>query len=186
MKKLPVEIFHRIFDHLDIETLFFAVRPVCRLFLSNIQSYDRFDFNLKLSSKIHFNALCRFLPPENIRSLTLYNNKQTPDQIPSFLRQVRLQQLTRLHSIDLDGIKEFQLNYLFQRIHLDFLRSFSIRITEYDDSTKQITLNYLSTVVRQSTLRHLYLNISNSRISDLSWPMNSPIECLTISMPTSS
>ena len=34
MDNLPVEIFHRIFDHLDIETIFFSIRPVCRLFRS--------------------------------------------------------------------------------------------------------------------------------------------------------
>ena len=180
MEKLPVEIFHRIFDHLDIETIFFSIRPVCRLFRSIVLNYDRFDFHLKLSSKAHFDVLCRFIPPHQIRSLTLYNNEQFPDQISSFLQQVRLRQLTRLHSIDLDGIDEFQLNYLCQRINLNLLRSFSIRINKYDDRRRKTIVNYLSTVVKQTNLRYLYLNIKDSRISDLSWPINSSIECLTI------
>ena len=29
MDNLPVEIFHQIFDHLDIETIFFSIRHVC-------------------------------------------------------------------------------------------------------------------------------------------------------------
>ena len=180
MQKLPVEIVHRIFDHLDIETIFFSIRPVCRSFQSIALNYDRFDFHLKLSSKSHFDVLCRFLPPENIRSLTLYNNEQIPDQISTFLQQVRLRQLTRLHSIDLDGIDEFQLNYLFKRLNVNLLRSFSIRINQYDYRRRKTIVNYLSTVVKQTNLRNLYLNIKNSRISDLSWPINSSIKCLTI------
>ena len=88
MENLPVEIFHRIFDHLDIETLFFSVRPVCRSFQSIVLNYGQFDFHLKLSSKAHFDVLCRFIPPQNIRSLTLYKNERIPDQISSFLQQV--------------------------------------------------------------------------------------------------
>ena len=176
MDNLPVEIFHRIFDHLDIETIFFSIRPVCRLFRSIIQSYDRLDFHLKIISKTRFDVLCRFIPPQNIRSLTLQNNERIPDQISPFLRQVHLRQLTRLHSIDLDGIDEFQLNYLFKRISVDLLRSFSIQMNR----TGQTTVNHLSTVVRQSNLRNLHLNIQNNRLSEISWPMNCSIECLTV------
>ena len=180
MENLPLEIFHRIFDHLDIETIFFSVRSVCRLFHSIVLNYDRLDFHLKLSSKAQFDVLCRFIPPQNIRSLTLYNNEQVPEQISLFLQQVHLQQLTRLHSIDLDGIEEFQLNYLCQRINLNLLRSFSIQMKKYDDRRRKTIVNYLSTVVNQPNLRYLYLNMNNNRISELSWPMNSSIECLTV------
>ena len=180
MENLPVEIFHEIFDYLDIETIFSSIVPLCQLFRLIVLNYDRLNFHLKLSSKAQFDVLCRFILPENIRSLTLYNNEQIPDQISSFLQQVHLQQLTRLHSIHLDGIDEFQLDYLCKRINLNFLRSFSIRIRNYDDSSRKTTVKYLSTVVKQVNFRRLYLDVKNSRISDLSWPMNCSIECLTI------
>ena len=180
MENLPVEIFYQIFDYLQIETIFFTIRPVSRSFQSIVLNYDRWNFHLKIASKAQFDVLCRFIPPQNIRSLTLYNNEQTPDQISTFLQQVRLRQLTQLHSIDLDGIDEFQLNYLCKRINLNLLRSFSIRISEYDDRRRKTTVNYLSTIVKQINLRRLYLDVENSRISDLSWPINCSIECLTI------
>ena len=180
MEKLPVEIFYQIFDYLHIETIFFTIRPVSRSFQSIVLNYDRWNFHLKMASKAQFDAPCQLLPPQNIRSLTLYNNEHIPDQISSFLQQVHLRQLTRLHSIHLDGINEFQLNYLCQKINLNLLRSFSIRITDDDDRKGKEIVNYLSTVVSQANLRHLYLNMNNSRISDLSWPMKSSIECLTI------
>ena len=181
MEKLPVEIVHRIFDHLDIETIFFSIRPVCRLFRSIIQSYDRFDFHLKIISKAHFDVLCRFIPPENIRSLTLYHNDQIPDQISLFLSKVHLRQLTRLHSIDLHGIEEFQLNYLFERINLDLLKSFSIQMKNYDNRRRKTTANHLSTIVKEGNLRNLHLNIQSNRISEIEWSMNCSIECLTLS-----
>ena len=135
---------------------------------------------MKISSKAHFDVLCRFLPPHQIRSLTLYNNEQIPDQISTFLQQVRLRQLTRLQSIHLDGIEEFQFNYLLKRINLNLLRSFSIRISKYDDRSRKTTVNYLSTIIKQVNFRRLYLNMNNDRISELSWPMNCSIECLTV------
>ena len=180
MENLPVEIIHRVFDYLDIKTIFFSIRPLCELFRLIVLNYDRFNFHLKLSSKADFDVLCRFILPENIRSLTLHNNEQIPDQISTFLQQVHLGQSTLLHSIDLDGIDEFQFNYLCQRINLNLLRSFSIRISKYDDRSRKATVNYLSTIFKQVNLRRLYLDVKNSRISDLSWPINCSIECLTI------
>ena len=181
MENLPVEIIHRIFDHLDIETIFFSIRPVCRLFRSIVLNYHRFNFHSTIISKSHFDVLCRFIPPENIRSLTLYNNERIPDQISSFLQQVRLRQLTRLHSIDLDEVDEFQLNYLFKRINLNLLKSFSIQMKNYDNRRRKTSVNYLSTIVKQSNLRNLHLYIQNNRISEIEWPLNSSIECLTLS-----
>ena len=134
---------------------------------------------MKLSSKAHFDVLCRFIPPENIRSLTLYNNERIPDQISSFLQQIHLRQLTRLHSIHLDGIDEFQLDDLFKQINVDLLRSFPIQMNSYGDKRTETTVSHLSTVVKQSNLRNLHLNTPYDQASHISWPMNCSIECLT-------
>ena len=180
MDNLPVEIFHRIFDHLDIETIFFSIRPVCRFFRLIVQNYDRLDFHLKIISKTRFDVLCRLIPPENIRSLTLYNNEQMPDQISLFLSRIRLRQLTKLHSVDLDGIDEFQLNYLFKRINLNLIKSFSIQIGKYDNRRRKTTVNHLSTIVKRTNLRKIHFNIKNNRISEIEWPMNCSIQCLIL------
>ena len=181
MEKLPVEIVHLIFDHLDIETIFFSIRPVCRSFRSIVQIYDRFDFHSMIISKPHFDVLCRFVPPSNIRSLTLYHNEQIPDQISRFLSRIRLRQLTRLHSINLYGIDEFQYNYLCKRIHFNLVQSFSIQMKKYDDRRRKTTANNLFRIVNQPNLRKVELKLNINRISDISWPMNCSIECLTIS-----
>ena len=180
MENLPVEIIHRIFDHLDIETIFFSVRPINRLYRCIVFNYDRFDFHLKFISKTHFDVLCRFIPPQNIRSLTLYNNEQTPDQIPSFLQRVRFRQLTQLHSIHLHGTNGLQLNYLFQRIDLNLLQSLSLQIEVYGYQRRETTEQHLSTVVNQRNLQTLHLNINYIRLNKIEWPSNGSIQSLTL------
>ena len=176
MENLPVEILHRIFDNLDVETLFFSIRPICRYFRSIVHNYDRLKFDLKLVSKCHFDVLCRLVSPANIRSLTLYNT----EQISLFLSRIRLRQLTRLHSISLDGIEEAQLNYMFKRINLHYLRSFSLHLTKHDDRRRKTTMNSLSTIVQQSNLRRIEVQMQNHRLFEIEWPSNCSIECLIL------
>ena len=176
MNDLPLEILHRIFDLLDIETLFFSIRPLCRYLRSTVHNYDRLNFNLKIVSKCHFDALCRLISPKNIRSLALYSD----EQISLFLSRIRLRQLTKLHWIHLHGIEEFQLNYLFKRINLNHLRSVTIHLTKHDDRRRKTTTNHLSTIVQQCNLRTIEFNIQNSRISQIEWPLNCSIQCLIL------
>ena len=84
MEKLRVEIVHRIFDHLDIETLF--VQFVDQLFRLKM----RFDFHSMIISKPHFDVFCRFT------SLTLSNNELIPDLISLFLRQLLNNQIFKI------------------------------------------------------------------------------------------
>ena len=180
MENLPVEILHRIFAHLNIETLFFSIRPLSRYLRSTVDNYDRLNFHLKILSKCHFDVLCRLISPSNIQSLTLYYTYRIPDQISEFLSRIDLQQLTRLHSIDLDQIEEYQLNYLFERINLNHLQSVRIHLSKHDDHRRKTTANHLSTIVQQSNLRTIEFNIPNNRLSQIEWPSICSIECLIL------
>ncbi len=71
IENLPVELFHRIFDNLDAQTILFSLRPVCRLFRSIVNSYDRYNLNFKTISKCNFHRLCRLIHPQHLISLTL-------------------------------------------------------------------------------------------------------------------
>ena len=112
IEKLPVELFHRIFDNLDVETILFSIRPVCRLFQSVVKTYDRFILHFKLISKSNFNILCRLINPKNVISLTLSNDEETSDQIDLFISLVHLRQVTRLRSLTLLNVDIFQLDFI--------------------------------------------------------------------------
>ncbi|CAF1382834.1 unnamed protein product [Rotaria sp. Silwood1] len=180
IQTLPVEILHRIFDSLDAQTILFSIRPVCRLFRAMVNTYDRYFLDFKSISKSNFHLLCRLINPQNVISLRLCDDAYTPNQIALFISLVRLRQFTRLHSITFFGIEEFQLNMILKRINLNLLNSFSLNIREYDNRRRNTTLSFLSSILTQSNLRNVELNIRNDRISSTLWPATSRIEYLII------
>jgi hypothetical protein len=163
IETLPVELLHRIFDHLDTETILFSIRPVCRLFRSIVNTYDRYILNLKIISKSNFDRLCRLINPENIISLILSNYEETSNQIDLFISHVSLHQLSRLRSLTLLDINESQLNSLLKHMNCKSLISFSFSIGKYDNRQRKQTLNLLSSILAQPTLRKLELDIYNDR-----------------------
>jgi hypothetical protein len=178
IEHLPVELFHRIFDHLDTESILFSVRSVCRLFESVVKGYNRYKFDFKIISKCNFHRLCRLIPPEHLISLALYKNEEIPDQISFFISNYHLRQLTQLHSLSLFGITELQLGLILKRINLNCLTSFALYIEKYDDRRRKTTENYLSLIMAQPTLRKLELDINIDRLSTIQWPSNCRIESL--------
>ncbi|CAF4725063.1 unnamed protein product [Rotaria sp. Silwood1] len=177
---LPVEIFHRIFDSVDAQTILFSIRSVCRLFRAMVNSYDRYNLDFKLISKSNFHLLCRLINPQNVLSLRLCNDEYTPKQITLFISLIRLRQFTRLRSITFIGIEEFQLNMILKRINLNLLTSFSLHIQQYDSRRKKTTANFLSSILAKSNIRKIKLSINNDRISNISWPVNCRINYLVI------
>ena len=180
IEKTPVELFHRIFDNLNTETILFSIRPVCRLFRSVVYSYNRFILDFKSISKSNFNILCRLINPKNVISLEFSNNEQTSNHIDLFVSLVHLRQFTRLYSLTLFNIDEGQLNFILKRINLNTLTSFSFSIRKYDDRRKKTTINLLSSILAQSTLRKFEFYINDERLSKILWPINCKIQYLTI------
>ena len=178
MDKLPAEILHNIFDNLDAETIFFSVRPVCRLFRSISQTYNRYNFDFRLISRPNFGVLLHFIPTEHIRTLALYDTKTIPNQFELFFGLIRLQKLTHLQSLTLIGIDEAQFNYLLKRLNISLLRSFILDIQHCDDRRRTKTNFNLSKIISQSTIRHIHINFNRNR--DIEWPVECSIESLTI------
>ncbi len=180
IESLPVEIFHRIFDHLDAQTILFSFRPVCRLFRSIIKSYNRYKFDFKIISKCNFHCLSRLIPPQNWISLTLYHDEKFSDQISFFVSNFRLRQFTRLRSIHLFGIDECQLNLFLNGTNSNGLISFSLSIRKYDGHRQKATMQCFFSIIAQPTLRKLELDIKNDRLKNIQWPSNCRIEILVI------
>ncbi len=180
IETLPVELFHRIFDNLDAQTILFSIRSVCRLFQSVVNTYDRYVLDFKLISKSDFYPLCHLIPPSKVISLTLSNDDRTSDQINLFISLVRLRQFTRLRSLTLLQIDESQLNFMLKQIKFNFLTSFSFSIRKYDDRHKNTTINLLSSTIAHSTLRKLQFDMSSDRMLKILWAISCTIQYLTI------
>ncbi|CAF3388723.1 unnamed protein product [Rotaria socialis] len=177
---LPVEIFHRIFDNLDAQTIVFSIRSVCRLFQRIVNTYNRYNLDFKSISKSDFHRFCHSINPQNVTSLRLCDDEQTPNQIALFMSLVRLRQFSRLHAISFLGIAEFQLNMILKRMHLNCLTSFSLNIQQYDSRRRKTTLKFLSSILAHPSLRKVELNIKNDLIHNISWPTNVQLVHLTI------
>lgn len=181
IESLPVEIFYRIFDFLDSSTILLSFQLVCKFFRSIISGYNRYKFDCKILSKSDFHRLCQLIPPERLISLTLYHDEQIPNQISFFISNYRLlRQLTRLRSINLFGINECHFNFIFKRINSNHLISFRLHIQNYDEQLAKTTGDSLSSILAQSTLRRIELNIRNERLSKIQWSSNCRIECFII------
>ena len=180
METLPVEILHRIFDGLNAETILLSLRPVCRLFRAIVTTYDRYILDMQLISKSNFYLLCRLIKPQNVIALILSNDEQISDQIDLFLSIVHLRQFTRLHSVTLRDIDEFQLNFILKRVNLSLLTSFSFTIRKYDDRCIKTTNSLFTPIITQSNLRKLEFDIKTTRLSQISWPITCTVQYLTI------
>jgi len=178
LETLPVEVVHRIFDHLNTETIVFSIRCVCKRLYSITNTYDRFDLDFRYMSKSDLPLIARIIDPKNIISLTLSDEIQTPGQIRSFLNHFHIDQFIRLRSLNLIKVESKDLD-TFQKHIIKFpLTTLSIAPHAYykDDPTALI-----SSIISNNDLRKFeytgYCNIFNK----IQLPIQCRLEHLTIS-----
>lgn len=175
---LPIEVIYRILDILDNKTILFSFGNICKKFYSIIHTYDQYKLDFKSISKPYFHSICHLIQPNNIISLILSNDNQTPDQIKYFLSYFQFQQFTRLRSLTLIHIDENDFQTIFQLENIISSLSFTIRKNLLQKST---ILPLISSIISNKHLRYLNFALSSSQIKDLSWPNQSFLQTLIIS-----
>ena len=182
---LPPEVLHRILDYLDTSTILFGIRPVCRRFRSIATTYNRFNLDFRSVSQQTLRISCRLVPPFNVASLILSNDQHTPKLIDQFISLVHLRRFTCLRSITLLDVTEGQMNFILKRVNTDSVRSFSIRLTKYDDRRKKTTKQLFQFMLTNPHLHALSINSISRRLMDVSWPTACSLRCCTIDEQTS-
>jgi hypothetical protein len=176
---LPVEILHRIFNYLDIQTILFSLRSVCKRFYSITNSYNSYNFNFESISKTNFHLICRIIPFEQVISLTLSNKDITNGQIRLFLSLFNINHFIRLRSLNLIQIEDDDL-----KIFLNYITHSSLVSLSIDSQTlsirKNTALNLLSLTIECHTLQKLDLNMWPKDMNELQWPINCTINYLRI------
>lgn len=180
MDTLPVELIYRIFDYLDAPTILLSLRPLCRSFLTIVQTYNRYSLNMFGISRRKYFLLCRLIEPSKVISLTLSNDERTSDQIERFLSTFSLKQFIRLRSLNLLQIYPNQLEKILTNIQFHLLRSFSCQIQYQHFNDQANEIKSLSSFLSQSSLRELHLTIPSHVALSMSWPIHSTIQCLTL------
>ena len=117
---LPVELVHCIFDHCDVKTIF-SMRFVCKQIYGFADTYNRLKLTFNSTSPSAVTSFFRFVRPERIVSLTIFDTDETDDfgvdQINPFysifnnLRFIRLRSMT-FHAVSNASLKYFVENHL--------------------------------------------------------------------------
>lgn len=173
MEELPVEIFHSIFDYLNPFDIFSSFSSLNNSINEKISSYRRLKINFRSIEKWKCEYLCELFQGNQVQSLCLSNDEESPGQINLFLSYFSFYRFDHLQSIDLKGIDEANLLYLIFS-HLENhpqLESISIE-------TKSISINkrisrslveIFSTLFKLKTLKYF----NSSSLIDLRHPLQS-------------
>ncbi|CAF4086740.1 unnamed protein product [Rotaria magnacalcarata] len=179
LSSLPVELIFRILNFADNKTIIFSFGNVCKRFRSIINSYNQYDIDFQSISKPYFDAVCNFITPENIISLTLSNNNRTTNQISLFLSLFPLEKFIRLRSLTLVDIDENDFHTIFQLKNMIASLSFTFQKKNSIQNPKTLPLIY--TIVSNENLQHLDFGLSWNRIEALPWPNQCSLKSLILS-----
>lgn len=180
LSTLPVEILYRIFDNLDIQTIFLSLRYVCKQLYLTTNSFYRYNFNFKSIAKPYFYSICQRIPFENVVSLTLSDQDATKGQIQLFLSLFRIEQFIRLQSLTLREIEEVHLNKFLNYVITSSLKSFSLTTRIVHDVRQDTTFSLLGLAISHPTLQNLHLNLCYTDWNGLQWPTNNSLHYIRI------
>jgi hypothetical protein len=183
LQALPVEILHRILDHLDARTICLSFRYVCKRFHTIADTYTQYELSFESTSKTEFALICRIIHPENVLSLRLRDNNKTPNQIKLFCSLLDIRRFTRLRSATFEHPDEPELRTILKHIATCSLTSLSIDIGGLWFKRVSRVPGFLASVLNQRTLRKLCLHVSH-QLNEKSWPKQCTLHHLTMNSCT--
>lgn len=178
--RLPVELLLHILTYLDTETILCSLRYVCQRFYRITNVYNRYELNCQALNKWTFYRYCRIIQPENIYSLNLSDDDQTPGQIALFFSFFHLKQFEHLQKLTLLEIDDIHLNLIAKDLAILPLKSLTIQ-SQTCSTWSNENLSCLSTILEQSSLKHLTLGIWCFEIYEFLWPNQCSLQYLHIS-----
>ncbi|CAF3423774.1 unnamed protein product [Rotaria socialis] len=135
LSQLPPEIIHRIFDHCDTQTLLRSIRPASKYLSDLVTSYDRFELDLRLTTKAKLKVIHRFVQPERVSLMT----NITEHTLKRFMLFFDIRQFSRLRSLAFTDITHKQLQHFFEQLTTDSVTSVSLDL-QPDESSIASTL----------------------------------------------
>jgi hypothetical protein len=164
LDQLPVELLYTLFNYFSAWGLLYTFSNASDYVDEALKSYSGYQVDFRTISKYHFRYICRHIRAEQIISLTLSDEDNTPGFSDLFFSHFPIEQFTRLRSLTLIKVECNSLEYIFANLHkLYQLRTFSfddqsIRY-QYPSQDKSVP-SYLTDVNISvlSQLNHLHLN----------------------------
>jgi hypothetical protein len=123
---LPVEILHILFSYLLAHEILFSFSNISDHVDAVLLAYSSYRLHFKSISKVKFDLICHQIKPDQVVSLSLSDDVDTPGQSELFLSRFRIEQFIRLQSLTLFNIEVDALESIFSDLNkLNHLRSFS-------------------------------------------------------------
>lgn len=177
---LPIELVYHICRNLDIRTILFSLRNVCKRFYTIINNYNQYELDLSSISKNEFHRICQIIDPKNVTSLILSDGDMTPGQIDLFISIFNINEFIHLRSLTLMNIEKSELNLLMENINTNYLSSLSINIRKNNSKTKDTSISTLLSSILIANLHKLDLRMWNHEINNFVWPKNHTLQYLTL------
>lgn len=123
---LPVELFHYIFGYLWAHEIFYAFFNLNSYFNAILVNYDRYSVNFCSIIKSLFDVTCHHIRPDQIISLTLSDDEETPNQSELFFSLFNIEQFINLRSLDINSIDANAFKRLSNLHKLKYLSSLKL------------------------------------------------------------
>jgi hypothetical protein len=160
LDRLPVELIFDVFTFLTAAEILHSFHNFSRYLRKCIRSYQQYKINFKAINKREFDRICSAIRPDQIMTLTISDDEETPGQMDLFFTRFPTfdQSFTRLEHLQLLNLEEFPSWSQLECLHtltVDFkrrpLHSFEYNLIEQCDKN-------LINIFRLPGLRTLILN----------------------------
>ncbi|CAF0903918.1 unnamed protein product [Rotaria sordida] len=162
LDQFPVEILHIVFNYISVFELYYNLYNVSDYINTVLLNYPISLINLKSSVQYHVDFICHYIKPDQIISLTLFDNIDNNGQSELFFSHFHIEQFIQLQSLTLINIENNLLKFLLPNLNkLKYLRSFSFDTTDY---YRMINKDYR---LQFTQLKSILLNTCTNLLSQL-------------------
>lgn len=175
---VPVELLHDLFDYFLAHELLYSFRHVSDYIDGALRSYSAYRWNFQSIGKREFDLVCRHIHPEQVISLVLPDDNDTPGLPRLFLSRFRIEQFVQLQALSLISTDLHsslsilsQLNQLSQLRSLtistpfdpEMLRCYQLQLTSLDFPSQHLTMEEIARFLANlPALKHFELVAAGS------------------------
>ena len=123
---LPIELLYNVFNYFSSQEILLSFTDLSDYITTVISSYPSYQWDFQAIRKSDFDLVCARIRPDQVISLTLSDDDETPGLSEACLSRFPIEQFVHLRSLRLIEIEIDSLKLLFPDLHkLPQLRSLS-------------------------------------------------------------
>ena len=122
--RFPVELLHHLFTYFSAHEILLTFSNISDYVNAVLLAYDTYELNFRSIQKNHFDLICKHIQPEQVTSLVLSDENDTPPGSHIFFSHFQIEQFTQLRTLILIKIEAKSLKWIFPNLSkLKLLRS---------------------------------------------------------------